>query len=402
MPNFRYRALNPRKQSISGQLWAIDSSHAQLQLERQGMQRIFLKAPPRWQSWLERLRPSSAQEQALCCRQLAILMGSGVAIDSSLEILLRQPLNHALYQGYHHCLSAVQQGSTLSQAMRKYPGVFDGLYIGLVQIGERTGKLVSNLHGVAQHLEREIELRAKVRGALTYPVVVSLLSLAMAYLMVQHILPRFINGLFAENQVELPWFTQALIQFTQFFQHPSTMLLGIGLGATLFWLMRNYSRSEAGQVQLYELLMQAKPSKDFLGKVMAVRAARMLAIGVESGLTVSDSLKLTSQACGNPYLAHFLDIAGEDLKDGAPLSRCIRAVPFLPPILSGFIELGEEASGLPTVLRKAADLMELDIEEAIQTFTQLLEPMLVSAMGGFVGFILIALFIPIYQMLGVS
>ncbi|MBT9583824.1 type II secretion system F family protein [bacterium] len=402
MPYFRYRALTPRKRSISGRLWALDSTHALQQLEQQGMHKIFLKSPMPWERWLERLKPSSAQEQALCCRQLAILMNSGIPIVLSLEILLRQPLHHRLYQAYNHCLSAVQQGSSLSQAMRKSPAAFDSLYIGLVQVGEKTGNLVENLHGVAGHLEREIELRAKVRAALTYPLVVSALSLTMAYVMVQHILPRFINGLFAESKMELPWFTRALIQFTNFFQNPATVAVCAGLILTLIWLVASYVRTEAGQIQCYEQLMKLKPTRSFLGKVMAVRTARMLATGVDSGLTVSDSLQLTSQACANPYLSRFLEIAAEDLKDGVPLSRCIRAIPFMPPIMSGFIELGEEASGLPPVLMKAAEMMEMDIEEVIQTFTQLLEPILVGGLGAFVGFILIALFIPLYQMLGAS
>ena len=402
MPTFSYRALNPAKRSVTGRLWGVDSNHARRQLEQQGMQKIFLKNPPPWESWLERIKPSSAQEEALCCRQLAILMKSGIPIVASLEILLRQPLHHRLYRAYDHCLSAVQQGSSLSQAMRKAPSKFDSLYIGLVQVGEKTGRLVHNLEQISDHLERELELQAKVRAALTYPLVVSVLSLTMAYLMVQHILPRFINGLFHEGQMQLPWFTVALIRFTNFFQQPGAMILTTALLLTTLWLALGYVRTEAGQIQLYEALMKARPSREFLGKVMAVRAARMLVSGVESGLTVSDSLQLASQACGNAYLARYLDIAAEDLKDGAPLSRCMRAIPFVPPILCCFIELGEEASGLPPALLKAAEMMELEIDEVIQTFTQLLEPLLVGAMGGFVGFVLIALFIPIYQMLGAS
>lgn len=402
MPFYRYRALNPRKRSITGRLWAIDDTHALRQLEQEGMQKVFLKPPWPWERWLERWKPPSALEQAMCCRQLAVLMASGVPIVAALEILLRQPLNHKLYGAYDHCCSAVQQGSSLSAAMRKHGQAFDELYIGLVQVGERTGMLAPNLEQVALHLEREMALKAKVRAALTYPLVVSVISLTLAYFMVQHILPRFINGLFADTNMVLPWFTRALINFTNFFQNPVITATAALLVVTLVYLGRNYVRTEAGRMQLYENLMKPRVTRDFFGKIMAVRAARMLATGVDAGLTVSDSLELAGQAVGNPYLSHYLAIATEDLRDGAPLSRCMRAVPFMPPVMCAFVELGEEASGLPVALRKAAEMMELEIDEVIITFTQLLEPLMVGALGAFVGFVLIALFIPLYQMLGAT
>ncbi|MBS2039950.1 type II secretion system F family protein [bacterium] len=399
MPYYGYRGLSQTKRSLTGQVWALDEAHARRQLEDRGLSKLFIKPPPPWSAFLERLRPATAQDHALCCRQLAMLLKGGVSISNSLDVLLRQPLPPGLYKAYANCSMAVQQGSSLSNAMRKCKGEFDEFYVGLVQVGEQTGRLPQNVMDVSDYLEREMELRAKVRGALTYPLIVTSLSLCMAYLMVQHILPRFINGLFPEGMA-LPWFTSALIGITRLFQRPSLVALALGLLATLFLMMRSYLSTEAGRLQLYEALMKWKPTRNFFGKILAVRTARTLATGVEAGLTISASLKLASSASGNPYLSRYLDIACEDLTDGNPLSRCFRAIPFAPPMLCGFIELGEETSGLPKVLRKSAEMLELEVDEVIQTFTQLLEPVLVGMMGFFVGFVLIALFIPIYQMLG--
>jgi type IV pilus assembly protein PilC len=399
MPYYGYRGLSKTKRSLTGHVWALDEAHARRQLEDRGLSKLFIKRPPPWSALLERLRPATAQDHALCCRQLAMLLKGGVSISNSLDVLLRQPLPPGLYQAYARCSSAVQQGSSLSNAMRKSKGEFDEFYVGLVQVGEQTGRLSQNVMDVSDYLEREMELRAKVRGALTYPLIVTTLSLAMAYLMVQHILPRFINGLFPEG-MQLPWFTAVLIGITRLFQKPSLVALALGLLLTLGLMLRSYLKTDAGRQQLYEGLMKWKPTRDFFGKILAVRTARTLATGVEAGLTISASLKLASSASGNPYLARYLDIACEDLTDGHPLSRCFRAIPFAPPMLCGFIELGEETSALPTVLRKSAEMLELEVDEVIKTFTQLLEPLLVGIMGLFVGFVLIALFIPIYQMLG--
>lgn len=402
MPNFRYRALDRSKRSTTGVLWALDRAHALRQLESRGFQRIFLKSPARWRAWLERYKPFSSREQALCCKQLATLMKAGVPIVASLDTLLQQPLHPGLYRAYQICLEEVQKGSSLSLAMSRSRSAFGDFYVGLVAVGERTGALVQNLDEVARHLERELDLQARVRAAFTYPVVVSLFSLSLAYLMVQHILPRFINGLFSQSQQSLPWMTRALIGFTAFFQKPEAAVVVGGLVLGGGWFLFKYAGSAEGRAQFSNWAMGWKPTRDLVGKFLAIRTARMLASGVEAGLTVSDSLQLAAEACGNPYLRTYLQVAGEDLKDGSPLSRCLRAIPFVPPLMCGFVELGEEAAGMPMVLRKSADILELDVEQTMHTATQMLEPLLVGAMGLLVGFVLIALFIPIYQMLGAT
>lgn len=400
MPTFAYRALDGRKRSQQGRVWAPTESKARQILQERGLQHIFLRPPKPWERWLERWQPSSGREQALCCRQLAVMLQAGIPLVSALEILLRQPLHPGLYQAYAQVCEQVHQGAALSKALRSCRGTFDDLYIGLVQLGERTGTLADNLEQVANHLERELALQAKVRGALTYPLVVTLVSLAVAYFIVQHLLPRFINGLFREANVALPWYTQLLVKTTNLLQRPDASLVLLGTLGAVAWMAGRHLRTQAGQIQLYEALLAWKPTRRFFGTVLAVRTARMLAVTVEAGLPIVAALELTSHSCANPYLSSYLEVAVEDLQDGHPLSRCLRAIPFLPPTLSAFVQLGEEVTGLPKVLQKAADLMELEVDEAIQTFTQLLEPLLVGVMGFFVGFVLIALFVPIYGMLG--
>lgn len=400
MPNYRYRALNSSKKSQQGRIWALNAKHATRLLEEQGMQKVFLKAPAPWEAWLEKFQPQNAMEQTLCCRQLAIMLHSGLPLVTCLEVLLRQPLHVGLYRAYDALSQSVQSGNSMSDSMRKSPNYFDPLYIGLVRVGERTGNLAQNVEEVALHLERDQALVAKVKGAMTYPLIVSVLSMSLAYFMVQHILPRFINGLFADSGINLPWYTQLLISVTNFFQNPLSMGLALALLTAFLWLVWRYFRTDAGQIQFYEWAMKWGPTRKFFGKVLAVRTARMLATAVDAGLPAIQALDLVSESCANPYLSHYLAIATEDLRDGNPLSACFRAVPFLPPTFCGFVELGEEASGLPRVLLKAAEMMELEIDEVIESFTQMLEPLLVGALGGMVGFVLISLFVPMYQVIG--
>lgn len=397
MPYYGYRGLDASKKSLTGAVWGLDEAHARQQLTH--LSHLFLKPPSRWAVLMEHYKPTSRQEAALCCRQLAIMLAAGVNLSAALDMVLRQPLGRRLYAAYRRANDMVQGGSSLSQAMRKSPGVFDAFMVGLTRVGEETGTLTENLNQAADHMERENALRAKVAAALTYPALVTVVSLLMAYGVTQHVLPRFINGMFGQSGVPLPWFTQVLVAVTNFLSRPfmGPTLLGLALAAgVLGWKQLS---TDQGQQRLYELLMSWKPTRQFFGTVLAVRTARMLATAVEAGMTVSGALQLTAESCANPYLRHHLEVAVEDLADGNQLSACVRAIPFMPVTMGGFVELGEQASGLGPTLLKAAQLMELDVESAIETFSQLLEPALVGFMGLFVGFILVALFLPMYSML---
>ncbi len=400
MPVFLYRAMDSSQRSQLGRVWGLDQQHARQQLERLGFQHIFLKPGPLWDSWWESARPPSAWERVMVCRQLALLLKSGVPISRALDILLRQPLDRRLYRAYQRCQQEVHEGQPLSQAMQHSPDQFNGLLVGLVQVGESTGQLAENLQQAAEHMEKELMLRKKVEAALTYPLIVSAMSLTVAYLIVQHILPRFINGLFASGGLTLPWYTRLLVGLTEALQQPHIWGGGLLVGLTLLALGYQYFRTEAGLLVLYESLLRWRFTRSFFGRVLALRLSRLLSTALGAGLSALAALELTAEACANPYLAQYLRTAAEDLQDGNPISQCFRAIPFLPPCFHGFVDLGEQTAKLPDALSRSSQMLELEIDEVIVTFTQMLEPLLVGALGLFVGFVLVSLFVPLYQVLG--
>lgn len=400
MPTFRYRALNQAGRSQSGTLYAENRDQAMKNLEKQGMRRIFLKSPSLWSRTLESRESSARREPMLCCRQLAVMLQSGMALSQALEILLRQPLAPGLYRAYLEVTDRIHQGCSLSQAMHRFPGQFDPMVRGLVQVGEKTGNLARNLEEAALHLERESNLRDKLASALRYPLVVSAISILLTYLMVQHILPRFLDGLFQQAGIVLPWYTQVLVATTRFLSNPTWMLTSLTLLGLLAWTLGSYLRTTAGQLVAAELAMSWGPSRRFLGRILAVRVARTLATAIDAGIPAVQALELTGEAGAHPYLTQFLAVATEDLKDGNSLARSLRAIPFLPPMFCSFVELGEESARLPVLLLKSAEMLELEIDEVIESCTQMLEPLLMGVLGCLVGFVLIALFVPIYQVLG--
>jgi type II secretory pathway component PulF len=284
--------------------------------------------------------------------------------------------------------------------MGKHRPIFGNLYVGMVKAGESSGALVENLRRVADYLEAECVLRSRILAALTYPITVFVVSVALATMIVQYILPQFLDGLFKDSGINLPWITRVLIAMTAFFNNPK--ILGCLIGGLLMagWMLYRHLRSPAGKRQFEEMTMSVPLLKVVIAKILTCRVARTMSALLHAGMLAVPSLELTSEAVDNCRLSDFLKTAVEDLRDGNPLGVAMRAIPIFPPMFPAFVTLGEESGRVPQLMEKAAEIFEQDVEIALLDFTRLIEPVMVLIMGCFVAFILIAVFIPLYAIIG--
>lgn len=403
MAEFFYSALNSAGKEVWGSVQAPDAVVAILTVEGKGLRRVRLRDTHPGMAKtdaLSRFRGVSTQELAVTSRQLAVMLGAGIGIPQALNMICRQPLGYQLGKAWKDILEDVQNGSYLSQAMSKHRTVFGNLYIGMTKAGEASGTLTENLKRVADYLENEYALQNRIKAALTYPVTVFVISLLLAVFIVQHILPKFLNGLFQETGTELPAVTKVLIAVTSFFNNPVAMvwcLAGLALGV---WMLVRHLKTKAGKQQFEQFALSAPGLKSVTAKVLTCRVARTMAALLKSGLLAVPSLELTADAVDNYLLSDYLKTAVQDLKDGHSMDTAMRAIPIFPAIFPAFVSLGEESGRVPELMDKAAEIFEQDVELALVSFTQLIEPFMVAFMGGFVGFILIAIFIPLYNILG--
>jgi type II secretory pathway component PulF len=404
MQEFYYSGINSKGKEAFGSIQAESPAEAKQKAEAKGFRNVKVKNPQgsvdKLSKALARFKPVSLAEMAFTTRQLATMLQSGIGVQPAVEVLLRQPLGPGLKSAWESVHKELNAGTYLSAALQKNKSVFSGLFIGMTRAGEASGTLAENLGRVAEHLESEYALRQRIQAALTYPAVVFVISVMIAIAIVQHILPHFLNTLFKDMGLNLPLPTRILIGITNFFNDPKalgifTFLLVIGA-----WMTIQHIKTPAGRRQRDELTLKIPGLRDLNRKLLACRLARSVSTLVNSGLPLAPSLELSSQAVDHALMGDYLKTAVQDLKDGNSFADAMRAIPILPPIFGAFAELGEQTGQIPYLLDRLAMMFDQDVEDALTAFTQLIEPFMVAIMGGFVGFVLVAIFIPLYQILG--
>lgn len=404
MPRYRFRARNLRGKPVSGVLVAATESDARQQLVERKYQvdsvaelRGLLT---RIDYALAAMKPANLFELAITTRQLSTMLNAGVGIVRAMQVLTEQPLSSKVYTAWSEVRKDINQGHALSRAMGKQHVVFETLYVGMVKAGETTGQITQALTYLADHLDKELNLRRKVQAAMTYPALIFTVCVGLCVLFVQHILPQFINGLFRNSGMQLPFVTRALIAITDLFNDPRAW--GTALAAFLVggWLLANYLATPAGRHRWQQLALRLPLVRDVTGKVLAARFCRTMGTLVGCGIPIVHSLELTGTALGNFVLAEYLENAKGILKDGGKLSDGLRAIPFFPPMLASFVDLGETTGRIAPLMAKLAEIYDQELDLALETFTRLLEPMMVMVMGCVVAFVLLAIFVPLYQILG--
>ncbi len=404
MPRYRFRARNLRGKPVKGILIAPTEAQAQQQLVERKYQVESVQEVrdllTRIDYALAAMKPPNLFELAITTRQLSTMLNSGVGIVRAMQVLTEQPLSSKVSAAWSGVRTDINQGHSLSRAMGKQQGVFETLYIGMIKAGETTGQLSQALTYLADHLDKELHLRRKVQAALTYPALIFTVCVALCVLFVQHILPQFINGLFKNSSMQLPLVTRILIAVTDIFSDPRAWGTALGVLAVGAWLTANYLGTPAGRHRWQVICLKLPIVSDLSGKILAARFSRTMGTLVETGIPIVHSLELTASALGNFVLGEYLESAKGRLKDGGKLCDGIRAIPFFPPMLASFVELGEATGRIGPLLRKAADTYDQELDIALETFTRLLEPLMVMFMGGVVAFVLLAIFVPLYQILG--
>lgn len=404
MPRYRFRVRNHRNKLVRGVLVADTESQARQQLldhkytiETVTEARDLLS---RIDYALARARKPSAFELSVTTRQLAVMLESGVAIVRAMQVLTEQPLSSKVFDAWASVRTDINMGLSLSRAMAKQHEVFPTLYVGMVRAGETTGQLYNALSYVADHLDKELTLRRKVQAALSYPAVIFAVCAALCVLIVQHILPQFVNGLFRNSGMDLPWMTRSLIVVTDFFADPRALGTTAVFLALAVWMGKNYLRTPAGKHRWQEVSLKLPVLRDVTSKVLAARFARTMSTLVNTGIPIMHSLELTGSALGNYVLADRLENARGILKDGGKLADGMRDIKFFPPMLTSFVDLGEQTGRLGPLLRKTGEVYEQELDLALETYTALLEPLMVAVMGLLVGYVLVAVFVPLYRILG--
>jgi type IV pilus assembly protein PilC len=332
-------------------------------------------------------------------RSFSTLIRAGVPMRRALDVAIERTTDRVLAESLRSLLADIEHGTALSDAMARRPRAFAPLYVAMVRAGEAGGILDDVLDRLASFLERDADLRKKVRAALAYPAVVVTAALGLVLFLIARIVPMFAQ-MFDAFHVELPATTSALLALATALQKPSAWIAGaatLAAGAVVFL---GAARTQRGALALDHVRLRLPIVGPLLHKAITARIARMLATLLRSGIELVTAIGVVRPVAGSPAYAAALDGVDLALRAGEPLTAPLEAARLFDPLAVALVRVGEETGLVDEMLLKVAAYFESDVEAAIATLGAVLEPALIVALGGVVGFIVFSVFIPLYALIG--
>jgi len=350
-------------------------------------------------SWYSKWKKVNEQSLVVFSRQFATMINAGLAMVRCLDILSEQTEDKKLQQTLVQVRRDVEGGSTLSNAMGKHPTVFSQLYVSMVKAGEMGGVLDEVLDRLAGFMEKDFSLKKKVKSALTYPVVILIMALGIVFFLVTYILPTFVS-LFKGMNMKLPLPTQILMSFTEGVRNPYIIIPAVGLVVLGSIALSRYVQTPVGKKQ-YDLLKLNVPIFGLLNKKVAIsRFCRTLGTLLSSGVPIMQALEIVGKASGNEIIAMTVNKIRDSIREGESIATPLGASGMFPPMVTQMVAVGEETGNLDAMLGKISDFYDTEVEYLLASLTSMLEPIMIVGMGGVVGFIVISVFLPLYQLIG--
>ena len=336
------------------------------------------------------------KDVAVFSRQFATMISSGLTLLRSLYILAEQTENKTFSEVIDKVRQDVERGSSLSQALAEHPKAFPRLYVAMVRAGETGGVLDSVLLRLASTLEKQVELNRKIKSAMTYPVAVLGLVLMMVSAMLIFVVPMF-GELYAELGGTLPLPTRILIGVSGFVTRWLLIFIGLQVGGVVAF--KKWVQSEQGRAQWDSLKLRVPIFGGLVRKTALSRFARTLAALLRAGVPILESLEITSETVNNAVVAKAIDSTMLSVKSGESLAGPLGEHAVFPPMVVQMMAVGEETGALDEMLEKIADFYDEEVEATVSSLTSLLEPALIVVLGGSVGGMVVALYMPMFNII---
>jgi type IV pilus assembly protein PilC len=378
-----------------GETEAINEAAVRTQLRRQGLKPTRVKEKPK--DLLEMIPLKGrvkSKDVVIFSRQFSTMISAGLPLIQCLDILATQEQNKTFSRVIRTIKEDIEGGSTLSDALRKHPKVFDDLFINMISAGEAGGILDTILNRLAVYLEKSMKLKRKVKGAMTYPAVVLGMSVAIITLLLVKVVPVF-QSIFAGMGRELPFVTQTLINLSSFVTENSLYILG-AIVIMIVALVRFY-RTDNGRYLFDRMILKPPVIGSLMRRVAIAKFTRTLSTLISSGVPILDGLEIVSRTSGNKIVEKALMETRKNISEGKTIAEPLAATTVFPPMVVQMIAVGEATGSLDSMLTKIADFYDDEVEVAVAAMTSMLEPLLMVFLGGVVGGMIVAMYLPIFQ-----
>ncbi|KKR04149.1 MAG: Type II secretion system F domain protein [Parcubacteria group bacterium GW2011_GWF2_39_13b] len=406
MPTFIYKARAQDGGEKSGVIEAVSKSALAMQLHQEGyfLTSVILAGNEKTIGFASRFLNSvrllagvSLAEKMIFSRHLAVMIKAGLALPRSLEILSSQTKNKYFKRIINAVKESVSRGQNFSDSLNQYPDVFSEFFISMVKVGEAAGNLDNILVSLASQMEKDHELRSKVRSAMIYPAVITVVMVGIGILMMVTVIPK-LSATFIELNLALPWSTQLVMGVSSFLSNNIIISLIIIVFAIL--LIRLFLNTKAGKHIADRLILNVPPFSTLSRKINSAYFARNLSSLIEAGVPILNALQIVAKTLSNSFFQDSLIWSSSQVQKGDPLSKVLQNFPQLyPAMVAQMIEVGETTGTLSAVLTHLADFYEGEVTDITKNLSSIVEPVLMVLIGIVVGFFAISMIQPMYSLM---
>jgi type IV pilus assembly protein PilC len=396
MPTFEYTARNAQNQLLKGTIEAASKDDAAKQIRQKKLILVSVNEPPKQLKMSFGGSGVTTRDVVIFTRQFSTMINAGLPLVQSLTVLSEQTENKVLAETTKKVVYDVESGATLADAFSKHPKVFSELYVNMVAAGEAGGILDTILGRLAVFLEKNDALIRKVKGAMVYPsVIFSVAGIAIAVLLI-FVIPVF-ERMFASVNLELPLPTAIVVGLSRF-------LIGwwwvIGGGAVGAWfLFKQWVATPSGKKQFDTIMLKVPVLGDVIRKSAVSRFTRTLGTLISSGVSILDGLEITAKTAGNMVIHDAVMASRSSIAGGETIAAPLKESQVFPPMVTSMISIGEQTGGLDEMLSKIADFYDEEVDVAVGTLLSLMEPIMIVVLGVVVGGMVVAMYLPIFDMI---
>lgn len=399
MPVFAYEGRTSSGEVRKGEVEAADLSSARSRLRQMQIRADKVKQ----KGSLEINIPTPAflqpkvktKDLVIFTRQFATMIDSGLPLVQCLDIQSKQAPNPTFREQLADIKDQVESGSTFADALKRHPNTFDELFRNMVAAGEVGGILDTILNRLATYLEKADKLKRQIKGAMSYPIVVCLVMIAVVSVLLLKVVPTF-ETMFAEFGQALPAPTQFVINLSKWLQ--ANWLFIAGGTAVLVVAIRQFYKTPRGHVLIDGILLKLPVFGDLLVRVAVARFCRTLGTMVASGVPILEALEICSRTAGNKVIENAVDGVRDAISEGRPIAEPLAEAKVFPEMVCQMIGVGEATGALDVMLSKVADFYEEEVDQAVENLTSMMEPLIIVVMGVVVGGLVIAMYMPIFSM----
>ena len=396
MPAFAWKGKNRMGEVQEGLIVSDSKDSASVTLKRNGIQIISIKA--RQASGTKGLGKVNQKDLAIFTRQFSVMIDAGLPLVQCLEILGAQQEDKGFQKIIGAVRQDVEQGQTLQAALSKHPKAFNDLYVNMVGAGEAGGILDVILQRLSGYIEKAVKLTAKVKSAMIYPIAVISIALIVVVIIMVKVIPVF-SAMYEGLGSTLPLPTRICIGMSNVLIRYSYIV--IAFVALSYFGIKQYYKTVAGKLQIDTLTLKIPVLGDILLKVAVARFCRTLGTLISSGVPILEGMDITARTSGNQVVQNGILKAKEAVEQGRNIATPLAETKIFPPMVVQMVGVGEATGALDAMLSKVADFYEDEVDNAVAGMTSLMEPVMIAMLGGIIGFIVVAMYMPIFQLANV-